>query len=659
MTHQTQPENLGKFHIIEEIGRGGFATVYRAEDTTLGRQVALKVLHPQLLVEVSFVERFQREARTLASLRHPHIITIHEVGLAEGRSYLAMELARDGSLADRLTAQGPLSWQETLALLRPAAAALDYAHGQGVYHRDLKPANILLDGERGPLVSDFGFARMMSGSSVSLSLSGGVVGTPSYIAPEVWELDAAGPPGDVYALGCIVFEMLTGEVLFPGSTPMQVMRAHDKGPQFPGAWPPGVPPGVTQVLGRSLAGEPADRYASAGGLWHALADCTAQAEAQRAAEEQAAVAAQWRQETEAAIAAGEWRAARMAVGRWLAVAPDDTQARAAQQEIERRTAGTRRRTAEPALPDLSRLDLPKWLPAAVGVAAVGMCMVAVLVLALSGAFDGGGGPVAAQPTPPNTTRPTRTAAATPVPAAPAAVDVSVREKDGMQMVYVPAGEFTMGSSEGDSDEAPVHKVTLDAYYIDKYEVTNAQYQQCVQAGACDQSYCADDSTYNGAQQPVVGVTWYDANDYCQWAGARLPTEAEWEKAARGMGGWTYPWGNETATCDYAVMDDGSGNGCGRGNAAWDVGSKPAGASPYGALDMAGNVWEWVADWYDSNYYDSSPRENPTGPSDGSYRVLRGGSWLSSDYYVRAANRSNAYPVNRGSYVGFRCARSSQ
>jgi len=220
------------------------------------------------------------------------------------------------------------------------------------------------------------------------------------------------------------------------------------------------------------------------------------------------------------------------------------------------------------------------------------------------------------------------------------------------MVYVPAGEFIMGSDEGDSDEQPVHTVYLDAFYIDKTEVTNAQYRKCVEAGACDapsDTIYYDDGNY--AQRPVVFVNWYQADDYCRWAGKRLPSEAEWEKAARGTDGRTYPWG-EGIDCDHAQY-----YGCGGGTVP--VGSRPKGASPYGVLDMAGNVWEWVADWYGKDYYSRSPGRNPSGSDSGEYRVLRGGSWSSEAYVVRSAYRHWNDPGSRGSGVGFRCARGSQ
>ena len=227
------------------------------------------------------------------------------------------------------------------------------------------------------------------------------------------------------------------------------------------------------------------------------------------------------------------------------------------------------------------------------------------------------------------------------------------------MVYVPAGEFMMGCNSKvddacDDDEKPYHEVYLDAYYIDKYEVTQGEYDKCVQAGECDENEKYDGFT--GSKQPVVGVDWKDAKTYCEWAGKRLPTEAEWEKAARGTDGRIYPWGNEEPTCEYAVFDPPGGeNGCGR-DKTWDVGSKPKGASPYGALDMAGNVWEWVADWYDGDYYGRSGNRNPEGPNNGKSRVVRGGGWYYFANNMRASTRLWFDPEDRSYGGGFRCSR---
>jgi len=246
---------------------------------------------------------------------------------------------------------------------------------------------------------------------------------------------------------------------------------------------------------------------------------------------------------------------------------------------------------------------------------------------------------------------------------------------GGPMVYVPAGEFMMGCNEAvdsqcQNDEKPYHRVYLDAYNVDKYEVTVADYEKCVKAGKCsdyhltgyewpgqsftESEYCNWSKSGKG-NHPINCVDWSQPSGYCEWAGKRLPTEAEWEKAARGTDGRKYPWGNETATCDYAVMNDG-GNGCGR-NSTWPIGSKPKGASPYGVMDMAGNVWEWVQDWYEEGYYKNSPAQNPQGPSSGTLRALRGGSWYNDNPgNLRTSHRVRYHPSGRDDYGGFRCVR---
>lgn len=222
----------------------------------------------------------------------------------------------------------------------------------------------------------------------------------------------------------------------------------------------------------------------------------------------------------------------------------------------------------------------------------------------------------------------------------------VNPVDGALYLRVPAGEFMMGSDSGDTDERPVHAVYLDEFWIMRTEVTNAQYARCVKAGACTPPDNTRWQESEYAEHPVTHVDWGQANAYAAWVGGRLPTEAEWEKACRSSDGRTYPWGN-------AAPDNGLLNFSSQVGGTQPVGSYPAGASPYGPVDMAGNVWEWTADWYDSGYYTNAPARNPAGPTTGTYRTLRGGSWPNSGVYVRCAVRGRLSPRNWDVFVGFR------
>jgi formylglycine-generating enzyme required for sulfatase activity len=256
------------------------------------------------------------------------------------------------------------------------------------------------------------------------------------------------------------------------------------------------------------------------------------------------------------------------------------------------------------------------------------------------------------------------------PAGASRYDTWTRPVDKMVMVYVPAGEFEMGSTEGRDNEQPVHAVALDGFWIDQAEVTNAQYRRCVEAGACQAPMTCDwgEPTYEDlskADYPVVCVDWYGAQTYCEWAGARLPTEAEWEYAARGPEGFIYPWGDEF-DCSLGNFDDETqvddhvnpgGEGCDGYVKTAPVESFPGGASWCDALDMAGNVWEWVADWYRD--YPSGRQVNPMGPSSGSVRVQRGGSWYNPLDCMRGAYRDVSPPDVTSDNWGFRCARDSE
>lgn len=224
----------------------------------------------------------------------------------------------------------------------------------------------------------------------------------------------------------------------------------------------------------------------------------------------------------------------------------------------------------------------------------------------------------------------------------------IEEFNGVEMVLVPPGCFMMGNPMGDTDERPAHEVCFDApYWIDLYEVTNAQF-------AAFDGRAARDSYWDDDQRPREQITWTEAQTFCESRDARLPTAAEWEYAARGPESWRYPWGNDFEA-DNVVYGENSGS------QTAEVGSRPGGASWVGALDLSGNVWEWVADWYDPDYYATLEEGviNPTGPTAGDYRVLRGGSWFVSEEFLCMANCYRDLPYFWINYSGFRCAQSAE
>ena len=237
----------------------------------------------------------------------------------------------------------------------------------------------------------------------------------------------------------------------------------------------------------------------------------------------------------------------------------------------------------------------------------------------------------------------RSLMATPVPETP--------------MVEIPAGEFTMGSdgTQALEDERPSHRVWLDAFSIDQHEVTTAQYAVFLAASkrAAPWQWDTVDLIRHG-DRPVIGVDWRDAEAFCTWSGKRLPTEAEWEKAARGIDGRLYPWGNEAPT--GALANFALGARFSYNQVLLPVRSHEAGKSPYGLYHMAGNAYEWVQDWYGTNYYETSPDRNPSGPSQGQFKVLRGGSWSDLPKYLLTYGRFKLPPETKNSYTGFRCAK---
>jgi formylglycine-generating enzyme required for sulfatase activity len=698
----------GKYHILRLIGEGGMARVWLAEEVHFGRQVAIKEPHAGLGSTDSeeLRQRFLREVKisaALAKAKTPNIVQALTAEPYEGGLLLVMAYMPGDDLETLLEQHpGGLPIDRALEITQDVLTALAAVHRHPLYivHRDIKPSNILFDGEGGAHLGDFGLAQVAGWSQGrSLMMGGAQPGTPLYMAPEqAIERGYLTPAADMYALGAVLFEMLTGKKYKryrPGT------RASELRAETP-AW-------LDDLVAKALAEDLWERWQT-GGEMLAAALAAGQEEERRAQAEAARQAEMERQRREEKAAAAERRRQEKARKKREAEekARQEAEARAKRQrqEAERRAQADAARQAElerqrqekeaaqvskvvrdeerSAQADLrppahrarihSATELEKQRQKSTGRGAQQatrgrskwLYLTPLLILAGLVVFWLSGGITATSPLIPTATpRPT----ATPIPTlapdeTPVAGSAIISEKDGMKMVYVPAGEFLMGSpdSKGSSDEHPQHTVYLDAFWIDRTEVTNAMYQKCVAADACppNSDYGSD---FNDLDQPVVGVSWNDAQAYCQWADRRLPTEAEWEKAARETDGRTYPWGNVfdgsklnycDKNCSYNWKDEGSDDGY---QYTAPVGSYPAGASPYGALDMAGNVWEWVGDWYVRDYYVRSPDRNPTGPDSGQSRVLRGGSWNNAQINVRSANRINLAPVNRDNNFGFRCALS--
>ena len=600
-------QSIGRYHIIEPLGEGGMAEVYKAYDPRLEREVAVKVIRtgniPPNHME-RLLKRFEREAKRMAKFTHPNIVPIIDYGEHEGMPYLVMHYLQGGTLRDKLNATPgkKIDYRQACRLLAPIARALEYAHEKETIHRDVKPANILLTEKGQPMLTDFGVAKILDlDEGQTLTGTGVGVGTPKYMSPEQWKNKVV-PQTDVYALGVVLYEMVTGRVPYDAETPAGVLEKQLTEPLVrPRELNPAIPDEVECVLYKALAKDPLQRYMEMGQFAQALEGL-------------------------------------MQPSRVQPIAEVTSDTGAVQKQVRQ----------EPARPSLEKAKLEKGVVSG-GKArwVMGALLLGLVVIIIVENNRTPSPPTMIAIVESNPTKVPPIAETEVVESAPIEVKISTNEKDGAEMVNVPAGEFLMGSDNGYNNEKPHHTVYLDEYWIYKTEVTNAQYAKCVGAGSCREPYDTtyyNDSSY--AQHPVMKVYWEQAKGYCTWAGSRLPSEAEWEKAARGTDGRTYPWGDQEPTCDLANFYN-----C--GGKTKTVGSLAQGASPYGALDMAGNVYEWVQDWYAEGYYANSAGENPAGPALGVYHVVRGGSWVDAPWFIRASFRVRDVPTYYDNF-GFRC-----
>jgi len=638
------PESrFGNYRILAPLGRGGMSTVYRAEDPELDRQVALKVLPAEFLHEPTFAERFRREARVAARLEHPNIVPVYAYGIEDRTPWMAMRLIAGGSLKEMLK-ERRLPPDEALPILRGVADALDAAHIRGIVHRDVKPANILLDEEGRPYLADFGIARLMQ-SSGALTKTGAMTGTPQYMAPEQARAEQVDHRCDVYSLGVVAYELLTGRVPFTGETPMAVLMMHMLEP-VPAPSGEGVTTQVAGVLLAAMAKEPDRRWGSAGAFVDAL-------EAARRGEDPPLPAP-------VTGAPGETPSGtRVPVGATpsgpveLADAPAST------------TAPTRPDEEEPP-PQPKRAGID-W--SFVGAASVAGSLVVASIFFLSQDAPRDAAHRAPVTTPGTTLSPEPGPTPGPVttgarpPDAPKSGETWLNARDGLEYAFVPPTEaYERGCVDRDTDcyadERPRQRVTLSrGFWLGRTEVTVGAYRRFSAVERREMPEAPElNADWSDLSWPMVHVTWQDAVDYCRWAGGRLPSEAEWEWAARGgREGSRYPWGDEAPVCRAGAV-----NGARFQDPPACDGRAPGAVAAYGAngfglQDVAGNVWEWTADWYSPEAHAMAIVRDPTGPASGDHRVLRGGSTNSKAVGLRVSMRNHLHPNTRSVFLGFRCA----
>lgn len=642
--------SLGQYQVMEMLGKGGMATVYKATQTTINRTVAIKVLPRALMHDDTFMQRFRREAEVVATLEHFHILPMYDYGEYDGMPYIVMRYLEGGSLQERVR-EGPLAWDQVLHVLSQVADALDYAHSHGVIHRDIKPSNIMLDAQGNAYLTDFGIAKVSEGTA---QLTGsGIVGTPAYMAPEQSNPGPPTPAMDIYALGATLFEMITGQVPFVADTPIAQILMHIQNP-VPSLrdYNPDIPEEVDRVLQCAMAKAPEERYQTAGELAEALEMAT-----------KAAGGWSWSPET--------------------MIHPVQTLRAAVSPRANVATGGISSGAARQARAKPKPGGMLLW--AGVGGAALVIVIGLVVVIGLLGRSLGSSqaavteiatpqaevsqlpdsattvlsptseaAPMVDEPTP--TSLPELTATFSPTDFPPT---TTLR---GVPMTLIPAGTFMMGNGSTTSypRERPLHEVYLDAYYIDTTEVTNLLYIACVEEGACEVPLDDNSATiyrYYGTEPyynfPVINISWHQAQAYCKWRGGHLPTEAQWEKAA----GWDqannqhrmFPWDSEVLDWNYLnYFSSGKGDPVA-------IASYPRGMSAYGLYDMAGNVAEWVYDWYQDNFYEHSPRENPIGPAEGQFKITRGGSYDDPGAQLTTTFRVPLGPATTDDKIGVRCA----
>jgi formylglycine-generating enzyme required for sulfatase activity len=654
------PLNVGqvlnqRYRIIRLLGQGGFGAVYRAWDLLLERACALK---ENLDASAEAQRQFLVEAKILAGLSHPNLPRVTDTFFLPGQGqYLVMDFVDGEDLDQKLqrTPGRPLNDPQVLLWVGEVCDALTYLHSQSppVIHRDIKPANIRITPAGRAMLVDFGLAKRYKPGTKTTQGARAV--TEGFSPVEQYGKGATDARSDLYALGATLYTLMTG------IEPVESVQRTVNDLLAPAErLNPALSPQVAAVIGRAMQMDPAQRFQNALEFKTALLHPAPYPGPAPASTRYAnwIVSLALLILTLLCLGPRFWAVIEQMSGRLSAL-----------------PSPTLNMTPFPSLP------APPWteIPTAQPTPAPSETPLPALTWTAA--------PSATQTSPPSKT---------PLPAR-LLEDAQPGERwtspqDGAGLVFVPAGDFLMGSQDNsagaEADEMPPHWVSLDSYWIDLNEVTNAMFERFVQAtgyvteaerlgsgsvygnsgwqeapGADWRHPQGAESNLDGLENhPVVLVSWNDAAAYCAWAGRRLPSEAEWEKAGRGhLDGALYPWGDAELAGNLANFADASlGTDWAERsvNDGWrlsaPVGSYPGGASPFGLLDMAGNIWEWVQDWYYEGYYAGAPEHAPPGPQRGDRRVLRGGGWSHTWSGIRLAERRADPPLNRSADVGFRC-----
>jgi formylglycine-generating enzyme required for sulfatase activity len=521
----------GRYRIEEKLAEGGMATVYKAYDPNLRRTVAIKLIHPHLSSDPEFIRRFKQEAASVAQLRHPNIVQVYDFDHDAGVHYIVLEYVPGQTLQDLLKALNAsnqrLPLTTTVPIMATICDAVTYAHQKAMIHRDLKSANVMLNQRGEPILMDFGVAKMLG--ETQHTMTGAVIGTALYMSPEQAQGAAIDSRTDIYSLGVMLFEMITGRPPFEGNSAVAIMMKHVNEP-VPDICEinENVPDELVVVVQKALAKDPAQRFQTAAQMGAAL------------------------RSVNAALTASPATILSPAV---TAVPPPAPVVPAAAPPTPPKS---RRRLSLAAVLILGTILI---LALGAGVLYTAWQYVGPLVLARAQALPSASG-----------------------------------------MVYVNEGRYLVGLDSPDKDHITPKQVELKQFWIDKYEVTNAEYAKFVSVtgGPAPTSWRDGQPPAGKENYPVVGVTWDAAAAYCKWADKRLPSEAEWEVAARGPQGLLYPWGDDENTIQLPQSE------------TYAVGSYPANRSPFRAYDMAGNVWEWVGE--------------PYAPIEPGHRLLRGGGY---------------------------------